>query len=481
MADPASASRPSAPADDGGTSPFLRGVAPRWAAGGLAWVVILLLVGAAVAAIAIRVPETVSSEFLLVPARGVDPVRVPRAGRVTDVGVGEGTTVAKGQMLFVIRSGAVGDQSAEMAALETQLRGAEAARANEREKHDGQRRADDEQRRGFAERGTRLAARMETHRALRQNRETRHQTSLRMAESELESVRAEIEFKREHLGLAREIATRHRWGYEANFLSWQEYMRANIEASRTAVELEQLQRALDIAQLKLVQLRAERDVEETEWRVAMAQLESEADEIRVATEKLRHETAARAAEHRELDRRHLEDVAKATIRVAAVRGALTEARGDRLTVSAPCAGTVVRLAVKRQDANVHEGEVLCEVSCTGERLQAELTVPPSGIGKIKLGQGVKLRYAAFPYERYGVRYATVQWVSAVGAGESRPAGFRALAGLEEEAVRIDGQLRPLLAGMGGRADIVVGRRSLVSYAFEPLRRLREDLSAGPRR
>ena len=45
--------------------------------------------------------------------------------------------------------------------------------------------------------------------------------------------------------------------------------------------------------------------------------------------------------------------------------------------------------------------------------------------------------------------------------------------LPETEIRVRGQMRPLLAGMGGFADIVVGRRSLLSYAFEPLRALRE--------
>jgi hypothetical protein len=33
--------------------------------------------------------------------------------------------------------------------------------------------------------------------------------------------------------------------------------------------------------------------------------------------------------------------------------------------------------------------------------------------------------------------------------------------------------------MTGRAAVVVGRRSLASYALEPLRQMRESLSAGP--
>jgi hypothetical protein len=33
--------------------------------------------------------------------------------------------------------------------------------------------------------------------------------------------------------------------------------------------------------------------------------------------------------------------------------------------------------------------------------------------------------------------------------------------------------------MTGRAAVLVGRRSLASYAIEPLRQMRESLSAGP--
>jgi hypothetical protein len=48
--------------------------------------------------------------------------------------------------------------------------------------------------------------------------------------------------------------------------------------------------------------------------------------------------------------------------------------------------------------------------------------------------------------------------------------------VDEQAVRVKGEARPLIAGMGGRAHIVIGRRSLISYAFEPVRQLRETLS-----
>ena len=53
--------------------------------------------------------------------------------------------------------------------------------------------------------------------------------------------------------------------------------------------------------------------------------------------------------------------------------------------------------------------------------------------------------------------------------------FRGLADLGEQSIRVDGEDRPFLPGMKGNALIVVGRRSVISHAFAPLRQLQESL------
>ena len=57
--------------------------------------------------------------------------------------------------------------------------------------------------------------------------------------------------------------------------------------------------------------------------------------------------------------------------------------------------------------------------------------------------------------------------------------FRALADINSDTVGVQGLRRPVLPGMTGRAAVIVGRRSLASYAIEPLRQIRESMSAGP--
>ena len=86
------------------------------------------------------------------------------------------------------------------------------------------------------------------------------------------------------------------------------------------------------------------------------------------------------------------------------------------------------------------------------------------------GLGANLLYEAFPYQRYGVRHGTVRWASPSGGEATGKEGptFRAFVDLFDQSIRVGGEERPLMPGMKGTALIVVGRRTLVSYAFAPL-------------
>src|SRR5205085_10023686 len=145
----------------------------------------------------------------------------------------------------------------------------------------------------------------------------------------------------------------------------------------------------------------------------------------------------------------------------------------------PSAGTILRLHVKNPGALLHEGEIVAELVNPGERLRAELNLPEAGVGKLKAGQGVKLKYDAFPYQRYGVRYGQVAWLSPATIESKDGASFKAHVELGESELLIQGQSRPLSAGMSGKAEIVIGKRSLIEYIFEPLRQLKENLSDVP--
>ena len=399
------------------TPPFLDPTPPHWAANGLAYLVIAVVAIATVAAVAVQVPETVSSPFILAPVRGVDPVRAARSGIVARVYAAEGHEVSKGAPLFLLHSAPIGDRSAELQALGAQLRGAGESLANARNEHESQTRADVEEGRKLQER--------------------------------ILSLARTIDLKKRELVLADEILKKYRTGYEQDLIGFVEYAARQSEVSRVAVELEGF--------------------------------EKEHKEGRSALEKLRHETEIRSVKYRELDRRLKEETARTEIRMAVLQKELKNSRSNELSILAPCSGTLLRQHIKASEAFVNEGDLLSELACAGEKLQAELTVPQSGTARVRTGLGVKLLYDAFPFGRYGVRYGTVRWVSPASVDSENGRGFHAFADIEDEAIVVDGQPRPLRAGMRGTAKIVLGKRSLISYAFEPLRQLKESFAEPPAR
>ena len=69
----------------------------------------------------------------------------------------------------------------------------------------------------------------------------------------------------------------------------------------------------------------------------------------------------------------------------------------------------------------------------------------------------------------------LEWISPAAVTSPEGPGFVARAPLDRTSILVNGQPRPLRVGMKGEARIIVGSRALIEYAFEPVRKLRENL------
>ncbi|HEX6730825.1 MAG TPA: hypothetical protein VF074_12460, partial [Pyrinomonadaceae bacterium] len=224
---------------------------------------------------------------------------------------------------------------------------------------------------------------------------------------------------------------------------------------------------------------AGRQMEIADLSAELEKILAEQTESRLAIEKIKIESSARQADFKEVQRTFKESAATGEIRVAALRSGLAGSDGNEIRLIAPCSGTILRLHVKNSGAVLHEGEAVAELVCAGEALHAELVVPETGLGKLEIGQAVKLKYDALPFQRYGVRHGRVTWLSPAATGTNEGPAFRARVELVETEMLVQGQSRPLIAGMSGKAEIVVGNRSLIEYVLEPLRQLKENYSSVP--
>ena len=88
---------------------------------------------------------------------------------------------------------------------------------------------------------------------------------------------------------------------------------------------------------------------------------------------------------------------------------------DLLELKAPQAGVVKDLATHTTGTVVQPGTVLLTLVPQDEILRAEVWVSNEDIGFVRQGQPVKLKFAAFPFQKYGMVDGTVEHVSADAA------------------------------------------------------------------
>jgi membrane fusion protein len=141
-------------------------------------------------------------------------------------------------------------------------------------------------------------------------------------------------------------------------------------------------------------------------------------------------------------------------------------------VAAPATGTVTAPTGEIAEP-VERGQVLARIVPDDAVLTAELFAPSRAVGFVAAGGEVRLRYAAFPYQKFGQAPGTVVSVSEAplaptDTGARGEPVYRVVVALRSQAVMAYGAPRPLLPGMEVEADVLLETRRLYEWAFEPL-------------
>ncbi|HET7267780.1 MAG TPA: HlyD family efflux transporter periplasmic adaptor subunit [Oleiagrimonas sp.] len=144
---------------------------------------------------------------------------------------------------------------------------------------------------------------------------------------------------------------------------------------------------------------------------------------------------------------------------------------------APQDGVVATL-LAQLGQHVTDGQSLASIVPTGSTLQAQLLVPSRAVGFIEPGSRVVLRYQAYPYQKFGQQYGHVtnisrsaldpeEVVALTGRNRQQPV-YRIRVALDHQSIVAYGEAQALKPGMALSADILMDRRTLLEWVFEPL-------------
>jgi hemolysin D len=156
-----------------------------------------------------------------------------------------------------------------------------------------------------------------------------------------------------------------------------------------------------------------------------------------------------------------------------------ELRRQLIMLSAPADSIVLEIANRTVGSVVREAETLFVLVPRDVPLQAEINVEGKDIGQVAVGQPVRIKFEAFPFQKYGTGSGAVRVVSqdtfapdTKGEGARRmPAPYyRVLVDVTDTKLRLKPERIQMIPGMAVTAELKVGRRSVISYFLYPLLR-----------
>ncbi|KZC41279.1 UNVERIFIED_ORG: hemolysin secretion protein D, partial [Rhodanobacter sp. FW104-R5] len=151
--------------------------------------------------------------------------------------------------------------------------------------------------------------------------------------------------------------------------------------------------------------------------------------------------------------------------------ARTTQRNALMQLRAPVTGMVQQLAVHTVGGVVTPAQPLLSIVPENEQLEVEATVLNKDIGFVQPGQRATIKVESFPYTRYGYIDGVVESVSH-DAIQDEKLGlvYQARVRMKKTVLVIDGVTVNLTSGMSLTAEINTGKRRVIDYILDPLRR-----------
>ncbi|QYG06804.1 HlyD family secretion protein [Janthinobacterium sp. PAMC25594] len=151
-------------------------------------------------------------------------------------------------------------------------------------------------------------------------------------------------------------------------------------------------------------------------------------------------------------------------------------------VTAPVAGIATAI-IANVGQTTNGNSLMASIVPKNSKLEARLYAPSSAIGFIKSGMIVRLRYEAYPFQRFGQAIGKVISVSRAPSvtselkeiqrenSQALISNYEIIVELEKQSILVDGHNVPLPPGMTLQADILAETRKLYQWMFVPFAEL----------
>jgi HlyD family secretion protein len=401
-----------------------------------------------------RADVMVTAQGALMPDSEVRRVYAPVDGELANLYIAEGQPVSKGDVLA--RLNARGAVEAATNALQSQIKLENAER----------------EWRQFPEKRALLERKAATLRQAMDLEEQQHAKRVALGTNKLVEVQRAQELEArtnvEDARRARDAARTELEKFERVFAATGGggVSQLQIDAKKNA--LLAAENAYRIAQSRVGELSARQSQELTQ---AQARIESSGEELkklRLEYEAATNELATAEEKLRlQLNAARVEADAAARIRFENID------KDNFLLIVAPVSGVITDVTSTQPGDKVQANMPLGGIAPGNAKSVVRIEIAEQDRAFLREGQPVKLKFAAFPYQRYGVINGTLEYISPATkpAAQTKQPVYEGRVTLEKDHYVVADTKYPLRYGMTATAEVVVRERRLIDLALDPFRQI----------
>jgi len=157
-----------------------------------------------------------------------------------------------------------------------------------------------------------------------------------------------------------------------------------------------------------------------------------------------------------------------------------ERRSSSITIEAPEDSVVLEVAKLSRGSVIREAEALVTLVPLNASLEAEVKIEASDISNVNVGDPVRVKIDAFPFQKHGIVEGKILRISqdttsSTADDKKNTFGFYT-ARVQLKEISLDNLNKPLkvLPGMTLTGEIVVGKRSIFSYIAYPIMKTKDE-------
>ncbi|HYE74816.1 MAG TPA: HlyD family efflux transporter periplasmic adaptor subunit, partial [Blastocatellia bacterium] len=144
---------------------------------------------------------------------------------------------------------------------------------------------------------------------------------------------------------------------------------------------------------------------------------------------------------------------------------------DYLLIKSPLSGVVTSVTYNQVGDKVPSDQPIAGIAPEGAKPQLKIRIPEQSRALLREGLEVKLKFNAFPYQRYGYIPGRLDYIAPATnqSQEDKTPAYEGRVSLEKSFFEVDGRQHDLRYGMSAQAEIVVRQRRLIDVALDSLR------------